>query len=72
MARKWIQKATEDNKGKFRKKAEKAGETTREYAEEKKGAPGTLGKEAREAETLMGLNKGSKAHKRATLYGKRS
>ena len=55
----WIAGATEDNKGKFGAKAARAGETTCEYAAAKSGAPGTLGKEARLAETLMGMHKKS-------------
>jgi hypothetical protein len=54
--KKWIQKAVPKSRhGVFRKKAEAAGETTREFAKEKEGAPGALGKEARLAETLMGM-----------------
>ena len=33
--------------GAFRRAAQKAGKTTQEYAEEEKGASGTLGKRAR-------------------------
>lgn len=54
--KKWIKGAV-GKPGTFRKKAEAAGETTREYAEEKKDAPGKLGKEARLAGTLMGMSK---------------
>lgn len=51
--RKWMQKAVpESHKGIFTAKAEKAGETVHEYAEEKKNAPGKLGKEARLALTF--------------------
>lgn len=64
MARKWIGKATENAHGQFRKKAEAAGETTREFAKEKEHAPGKLGAEARLAENLMAANKGGKAQKR--------
>lgn len=53
----FIQKATSKNKGLFKAKAQAAGETTAEYASEESGAPGTLGKEARLASTLMGMNK---------------
>ena len=56
----WIAGATEHNKGKFSEKAAKAGETTREYAAEKASAPGALGKEAREAQTLMSFHHGGK------------
>ncbi len=54
----WIKSAVKpENKGKFKAKAEAAGESTREFAEEKKDAPGELGKEARLAQTLMGMHK---------------
>lgn len=60
----WIKKAVPDSrKGVFRKKAEAAGKTTREFASEHSGDSGTLGKEARLAQTLMGMGK-----KRAKLY----
>lgn len=54
--RKWVKSAIE-HPGAFKKKAEAAGKTTREYAQEKKDAPGVLGKEARLAQTLMGMHK---------------
>lgn len=57
MAKHWIAKATAKHKGLFGKKAAAAGKSTAEYAREKAGAPGALGKEARLAETLMGLRK---------------
>lgn len=64
MAKKrWIQKATSEHKGAFKAKAERAGETTREYAADKKDAPGALGKEARLATTLMGMHKKAPFHK---------
>ncbi len=53
-------------RGVFKEKAQAAGKTTREFAAEKKDAPGALGKEARLASTLMGMNK-SAGHK-AALY----
>lgn len=56
MAKKWISNATQGAHGQFRKKAEAAGETTREFAAEKKDAPGKLGKQARLAGTLMGTH----------------
>jgi hypothetical protein len=65
----WIKKAVpKARKGVFKEKAGDAGETTAEYAREKEHAPGALGKEARLAETLMGM--GHKKH-REKLYGKR-
>lgn len=57
MAEHWIAKAIpKKNKGLFKEKAKKAGKTTMEYAEEKKNAPGKLGKEARMAETLIRMH----------------
>jgi hypothetical protein len=54
----FIQKAIPpSHKGLFRRKAEAAGKTTRAYAEEHKHDSGTLGNEARLAETLMGMHK---------------
>lgn len=67
--KKWIKKAIKpSHKGEFKAKAEAAGETTKEFAKEKSGAPGKLGKEARLAETLMGMNHGKKKSRRETLY----
>jgi len=55
--KKWIQGAIpKEHEGKFAAKAKAAGETTREYAAEKTGAPGVLGKQARLAQTLMGMH----------------
>jgi hypothetical protein len=63
--RKWVSKAIpESHKGAFKAKAEAAGKTTREFAREKADAPGKLGKEARLASTLMGMNK----ERRKALY----
>lgn len=53
----WIAKATAKHKGKFSAKAKKAGKSTHAYAEQEKGASGTLGKEARLALTLGSLRK---------------
>ena len=58
--RRWIQKATSRNKGSFSAAAKKAGKTTAQYAKEKASAPGTLGKRARLAKTLMGISKAKK------------
>lgn len=46
MHKHWMQKAFSKNKGKFKKKAERAGMSTHEYAEKEKHAGGTLGREA--------------------------
>lgn len=49
----WIQAAVpKSHEGKFTAKAKAAGESVQEYAREKAGAPGTLGKEARFAQTM--------------------
>ena len=61
----WIAGATKNAHGQFAAKAKAAGVSTRMYAHEKKDAPGTLGKQARLALTLMGM-KHSKSEK---LYG---
>jgi hypothetical protein len=53
----FIKKAVGNNKGKFSAKAKAAGKTTAEYAKEKAGAGGKLGKEAVLARTLMRLRK---------------
>lgn len=46
-SRKWMQRAFSKNKGKFSRKAARAGMSTAAYAAKEKGAPGALGKEAR-------------------------
>lgn len=56
--KKWIKGATANAHGQFAAKAERAGKTTREFAEEKADAPGKLGKQARLAQTLMGMHHG--------------
>ena len=58
--KKWIAKATENSHGQFKAKAEKAGETTREFAAAHEHDSGKTGKQARLAETLMGMKHGSK------------
>lgn len=68
---KWIKKATENSHGQFRKKAEAAGESTKEFAKEKSSAPGRLGRQARLAETLMKVSKGpSSKGMQEKMYGK--
>lgn len=57
----WIKKGASKHPGLFRKKAERAGETTREFAEEKKDAGGKLGKEANFALNAMGAAKKRKS-----------
>ena len=65
--KKWIQAAVpESHKGVFKKKAQAAGKTSKEFAEEHKHDSGKLGAQARFAENVMGLNKGKK--KKSPLY----
>ena len=52
----WIEGAVQ-RPGAFKAKAKAAGESTREFAKEKASAPGRTGKQARLAETLIGLKK---------------
>ena len=66
MAKKWIQKATENSHGQFKAKAERAGESTREFAKEHEHDSGKTGKQARLAETLMGMSHGGT--KKKSLY----
>lgn len=60
----WIQSANL-KKGSFTKKAQKAGESVQEYANEKADAPGKLGKQARLAKTFKKM--GKKKRKKAPL-----
>lgn len=57
---KWIQKAIK-HPGAFTKKAQAAGKSVAAFAKEKAHAPGTLGKQARLAQTLKKINKESVA-----------
>jgi hypothetical protein len=66
MAKKWIQKATENSHGQFKAKAERAGESTREFAKAHEHDSGKTGKQARLAETLMGMSHGGTQKK--SLY----
>ena len=62
--KKWVQKAVPAaRRGVFKEKAERAGMSTGAYAAKEKDAPGALGKEARLAQTLMGMHK-----KKSRLY----
>jgi hypothetical protein len=47
MAKHWMAKAFANAHGQFKAKAEKAGESTKEYAHEKEHAKGKTGKQAR-------------------------
>lgn len=53
--------------GAFRKKAEAAGESTREFAKQHEHDSGKTGDQARLAETLMGMDHGKKKRREA-LY----
>ena len=64
----WIKKAVA-HPGAFKEKAEKAGDTT---APAQAGVPGKLGKEARLAETLMGLHHGSSDNTVRASYKRRT
>lgn len=54
--KKWIKSATAGAHGQFKAKAEAAGKTTREFAAEHSGDSDKTGKQARLAETLMGMH----------------
>lgn len=54
--KRWVAKATSGAHGQFRKKAESAGESTHEFAEQHKGDSGKTGKQAKLALVLMGMN----------------
>jgi len=65
----WIAGAVSKHKGVFRKKAERAGKSTSEFAKEHDGDSGTLGHEARLAETLIGMHHGpKKKHPAHAMY----
>ena len=61
--KKWIKGATENAHGQFKAKAEHAGKSTAEFAKEHEHSKGKLGKEARLAETLMGMHHKKKTSK---------
>ena len=64
---KWMKAAFAGSHGQFKAKAERAGESTRAFAEKEKGAGGVTGKQANLA--LAGMNAShSRAEKR---YGKK-
>lgn len=61
----WIKQAVpKARRGVFKAKAQAAGESTAAFAKQHDGDKGTLGKQARLAETLMGMGK----KKSARLY----
>jgi phage tail tape-measure protein len=64
-SKKWMSKAFANSHGQFKAKAKRAGKSTAEFAREKAGAPGKLGRQARLAERGM-----EASHKRRkALYG---
>lgn len=69
-AKKWIKKAIK-HPGAFKAAAEKAGKSTAEFAKEHEGDSGTMGKRARLAETLMGMNHGGKS-RAERMYSRKS
>lgn len=54
--KKWIKGAVENAHGQFKAKAEHAGESTSAYAHEHEHDKGKTGKQARLAETLIGMH----------------
>lgn len=61
--KKWIKGAIK-HPGALRAKAERAGESTSEFAQKHEHDSGRTGAQARLAETLMGMRHGSRAGKR--------
>lgn len=54
----WIEKATANAHGQFKAKAKKAGESTKAFAQAKKGGKGVTAKQAQLVANLMNLHKG--------------
>lgn len=71
--KKWIKAATENAHGQFKAKAEAAGKSTLAYAHDHAGDSGKTGKQARLAETLIGMHKKPASNKtiRNSFYGKK-
>ncbi len=63
----WIKKAVSEHPGALKKKAEAAGETTKQFAAAHAGDKGKTGAQSRLAETLMKMPHKSRASK---LYTK--
>ena len=59
MAKNWIKGAIK-HPGALKAKAQKAGESTRDYAKQHAGDGGQTGRQARLAITLMKMNKGKR------------
>lgn len=66
--KKWIKKATAGAHGQFRAKAERAGESTRAFADKHKSDSSKTGKQARLALALMGASSASKKRRGSVLY----
>jgi len=64
----WIKKATKNSHGQFRAKAEHAGESTHQFAEEHKGDSGKTGKQARLALALMGASGHTRKKRKHKMY----
>lgn len=60
--KRWIKAAVSNAHGQFKAKAERAGETTREFAEHHKDDGDKTGKQANLALTLMGMHHASKLY----------
>jgi hypothetical protein len=65
----WIAGAIK-HPGALKKKAERAGESTRQFAKQHAGDSGKTGEQARLAETLMGMH-GKKKSRSEKWYGKK-
>jgi len=61
--KKWMKEAFANAHGQFKAKAERAGESTKAFAEEKKNAGGKLGKQANLALRGMEASHGSRGKK---------
>lgn len=69
----WIKGATKNAHGQFRRKAEAAGESTKEFARQHEGDSGKTGKQARLALALMGASGAIKKKSRSERwYGGKS
>lgn len=67
--KKWMKKAFENSHGQFKAKAEKAGESTAEFAKEKEHAKGKTGAQARLAEVGMKAHKKTAHDRMHNMYG---
>lgn len=66
--KKWIKAATENAHGQFRAKAERAGESTKQFARGHESDSGKTGKQARLALALMGASGAIKKSRKSPLY----